>query len=184
MSALRTNRQPRVKWLRFMRGIGVKDGGLSFALGTGEGAMKKLFAYAAIALVGIGALILATHSNAKSSGFAGKGFKGKSWAFAKPHIAPHLHAAHAHHFAHAHDFDRHHRHARRFDFGFPFAFDAPYAEPLIVEVPQETDDVTGSTAPRHVSVWRGYNRDGGCSAESVTVPASQGGDTTIRIIRC
>jgi hypothetical protein len=166
-----------------MGGIGVKDGGLSFALGTGEGAMKKLFAYAAIALFGTGALILATHSDAKPGGFAG-GFKGKSWAFAKPHIAPHLHAAHAYHFAHTHDFDRHHRHAYRFEFGFPFAFDAPSAEPLIVEVPQEADDVTGSTAPRRVSVWRGYNRDGGCSAEYVTVPASQGGDTTVRIIRC
>ena len=163
----------------------MKDGGLFFALGTGEGAMKKLFAYAAIALFGIGALILATQSNAKSGGFAGKGFKGKSWAFAKPHLAPHLHAAHAYHFAHAHDFDRHHRHARRFNLDFPYAdFDAPSAEPLIVEVPQETDDVTGSTAPRRVSVWRGYNRDGGCSAEFVTVPASQGGEATVRIIRC
>jgi hypothetical protein len=165
----------------------VKDGGLSFALGTGEGAMKKLFAYAAIALFGIGALILATQSDAKSGGFAGKGFKGKSWAFVKPHLTPHLHAAHAHHFAHAHDFDRHRRHrfARGFGFDFPFAdFDAPFVEPLIVEVPQETDDVTGSTAPQRVSVWRGYNRDGGCSADFVTVPASQGGDTTVRIIRC
>jgi hypothetical protein len=150
--------------------------------------MKKLFAYAAIALFGAGALIVSTHSNAKSGGFAG-GFKGKPWVFAKPHIAPHL-AVHPHHFAHAHDFDHHHdfdhRFAHRFGFGFPgyVALGAPYAAPLIVEVPQETDDVTGSTEPRRVSVWRG-NADGTrCSAEFVTVPASQGGETTVRIVRC
>jgi hypothetical protein len=153
--------------------------------------MKKLFAYAAIALFGAGALIVSTHSNAKSGGFAG-GFKGKSWVFAKPHIAPHLPAAHPHHFAHAHDFDHHHdfdhrhRFARGFGFDWPYAdFDTPYAEPLIVEVPQETDDVTGSTGPRRVLVSRGNNHDGTrCSAEFVTVPASQGGESTVRIIRC
>jgi hypothetical protein len=173
-----------------MGGIDVKDGGLSFALGTGEGAMKKLFAYAAIALFGAGALILATHSDAKPGGFAKGGFKGKSWAFAKPHIASHLHAAHAHHFAHAHDFDRHRRHrfARGFGFGFDFPYDgfgAPYAEPLIVEVPQETDGGTGSTAPRRVSVWHGYGpHNAACSTENVTVPSSQGGETTVHVIRC
>ena len=56
--------------------------------------MKKLFAYAAIALFGAGALILATHSDAKPGGFIG-GFKGKAWAFAKPHF----HAGPPHHFA-------------------------------------------------------------------------------------
>ena len=153
--------------------------------------MKKLFAYAAIALFGAGALIVSTHSNAKSGGFAG-GFKGKPWAFAKPH----LHAMHPHHFAHAHDFDhhdfdhhhdfdRHHRFAHRFGFPGFISLGVPYAEPLIVEVPQETGDVTGSTEPRRVSVWRGNNADGTrCSAEFVTVPASQGGEATIRIIRC
>jgi hypothetical protein len=151
--------------------------------------MKKLFAYAVIALFGAGALIVSTHSNAKSGGFAG-GFKAKPWAFAKPHIAPHL-AMHPHHFAHAHDFDRRHdfdhrhRFARRFGFPGFIALGAPYAEPLIVEVPQETDDVTGSTGPRRVSVWRANNSDGTrCSAEFVTVPASQGGETTVRIVRC
>jgi hypothetical protein len=149
--------------------------------------MKKLFAYAAIALFGAGALILATHSDAKSGGFIGSGFKGKSWAFVKPHAwkpGPHLHA-HPHHFAHAHNFDRHrHRFARGFEFGFPgVVLGAPYAEPLIVEVPQETDDATGSLGPRRVSVWHG-NPSGACSTENVTVPASQGGETTVRIIRC
>src|SRR5713226_9486309 len=116
--------------------------------------MKKLFAYAAIALLGAGALIVSTHSYAKSGGFAG-GFKGKPWAFAKPH----LHAMHPHHFAHAHDLDHHHDfdhqhdfdHHRRFAhrFGFPgfISLGVPYAEPLIVEVPQETGDITGSTEP-------------------------------------
>jgi hypothetical protein len=56
---------------------------------------------------------------------------------------------------------------------------------ITVEVPQETGDVTGSTEPRRVSVWRGNNADGTrCSAEFVTVPASQGGEATIRIVRC
>ena len=174
-----------------MGGSGVKDGGLSVALGTGEGAMKKLFAYAAIALFGAGALIVATHSDAKSGGFAKAGFKGKSWTFVKPHFtkskfaAPHLHAAPLHHFAHAHDFDRHRRHrfARGFGFDFPYAdFDLPYAEPLIVEVPQETDDATG---PRRVSVWHGYGpHNAACSTENVTVPSSQGGETTVHVIRC
>jgi hypothetical protein len=129
--------------------------------------MKKLFAYAAIALFGTGALILATHSDAKSGGF-----KGKPWVHAKPH-----------HFAHAHAFNHRHRFARRFEFGFPFAdFGAPYAEPLIVEVPRETDDVTGSTGPRRVSVWHGHGP--ACSTENVTVPSSQGGETTVHVIRC
>jgi hypothetical protein len=144
--------------------------------------MKKLFAYAAIALFGAGALILTTHSDAKPGGFAG-GFKGH-WAFAKPHFHA---AAHPHHFAHAHDFDRHrHRFARGFGFDFPYLdFDAPYAEPLIVEVPQETDDITGSTDLRRVSLWRGNAPRGtGCSTENVTVPSSQGGDATVRVIRC
>ena len=43
--------------------------------------MKKLFAYAAAALVGV--LVLATHSDAKPGGFGG-GFKGKPF-FAKAH---------------------------------------------------------------------------------------------------
>ena len=147
--------------------------------------MKKLFAYAAAALAG--ALVLATHSDAKP-GFAG-GFKGKSWGFAKPHIAKFKFAAHPHHIAHLHHFAHNHHFAHRHRFGFEFpglvALGAPYyAEPSIVEVPQETDDVTGSTDPRRVSVWRGSNPAGGCSAQSVTVPASQGGETTVRIIRC
>jgi hypothetical protein len=164
--------------------MSAEDGGLSVALGTGEDAMKKLFAYAAIALFGAGALILATHSDAKPGGFGG-GFKGKAWAFAKPHIAPHHPAAPPHHFAHAHDFDRHrHRFARGFDFPY-IDFDAPYAAPLIVEVPQETDDVTGSTGPRRVSVWHGYGpHNAACSTENVTVPSSQGGETTVHVIRC
>ena len=150
-----------------MGGIGAKDGGLSVALGTGEGAMKKLLAYAAIALFGAGALILATHSNAKPAGF-----KAKPWAFAKPH---------PHHFAHAHHFNHRHRFARRFEFGFPgVVLGAPYAEPLIIEVPQETDD-TGSIGPRRVSVYSG---GAACSTEHVTVPSSQGGETTVRITRC
>jgi len=162
-----------------MGGIGAEDGGLSVALGTGEGAMKKLFAYAAIALFGAGALIASTHSNAKSGGFVG-GFKGKPWVFAKPHIAPHL-AMHPHHFAHAHHFNHHHRFARRFEFGFSgVVLGATYAEPLIIEVPQETDD-TGSIGPRRVSVYRG---GAACSTEHVTVPSSQGGETTVRITRC
>ncbi len=143
--------------------------------------MKKLFAYAAIALFGAGALILATHSDAKPGGFKG-GFKGKPWAFAKPHLH-----AHPHHFAHARDFDRHrHRFARGFEFGFPgVVLGAPYAEPLIVEVPRETDDVTGSTGPRRVSVWHGFGpHNAACSTEDVTVPASQGGETTVHVIRC
>ena len=136
--------------------------------------MKKLFAYAAIALFGAGALILATHSDAKPGGFKA-GFKGKPWVFAKPH----LHAKH--HFAHA--FNHRHRFARRLEFGFPgVVLGAPYAEPLIVEVPQETDDVTGSTGPRRVSVWHGYGP--ACSTENVTVPSSQGGETTVHVIRC
>jgi hypothetical protein len=134
--------------------------------------MKKLFAYAAIALFGTGALILATHSDAKSGSF-----KGKSWVFAKPH--PHA----KHHFAHAHAFNHRHRFARRLEFGFPgVVLGAPYAEPLIVEVPQETDDVTGSTGPRRVSVWHGHGP--ACSTENVTVPSSQGGETTVHVIRC
>ena len=138
--------------------------------------MKKLFAYAAIALFGTGALILATHSDAKPGGFKG-GFKGKSWVFAKPH----LHAKH--HFAHAHAFNHRHRFARRLEFGFPgVVLGAPYAGPLIVEVPQETDD-TRSLGPRRVSVWHG-NPSGACSTENVTVPASQGGETTVHVIRC
>ncbi len=154
--------------------------------------MKKLFAYAAIALFGAGALIVSTHSNAKSGGFAGAGFRGKSWAFARPHMAglkpaaAALHAAPAAHFAGDHRFAHRHRFARGFGFDWPYAdFDTPYAEPLIVEVPQETDDVTGSTGPRRVLVSRGNNPDGTrCSAEFVTVPASQGGESTVRIIRC
>jgi hypothetical protein len=158
------------------------DGGLSVAPETGESAMKKLCAYAAIALLGAGALMIATHSDAKSGGFAG-GFKGH-WAFAKPHFAPPLHAVPPHHSASAPSFAHRHRFARGFGFGFPDAdFDAPYAEPQIIEVPQETDDaVPASTDPRRVSVWRGNST--ACSAEYVTVPSSQGGDTTVRIIRC
>ncbi len=147
--------------------------------------MKKLFAYAAIALFGTGALILATHSDAKPGGFGG--FKGKPWAFAKPHFAPHLHAAHLHHFAHAHDFDRHRRRfARDFEFGFPgVVLGAPYAQPLIVEVPQETDDGTSPTGPRRVSMWHGYGpHNPACSTENVTVPSSEGGETTIHVIHC
>src|SRR5438045_7980607 len=139
----------------------------------------KLFAYAAIALFGAGALILATHSDAKPSGFAGSTFKAKSWVFAKPHVVRHLHATHPNHFArarfgHHHRFD-HRRFARGFVFGFPdVVLGAPYAVPLIVEVPQETDDVTGSTDPRRVSVWRGYSPNGAaCSTENVTVPSSE-----------
>jgi hypothetical protein len=141
--------------------------------------MKKLFAYAAIALFGTGALILSTHGYAKPGGFGG--FKGH-WAFAKPHF----HAASPHHFAFAHGFAHHHRFARDFGFGVPYTgFDTPYAEPLIVEVPQENDDVTGSTDLRRVSLWRGnIPRSAGCSVENVTVPSSQGGDTTVRVIRC
>jgi hypothetical protein len=144
--------------------------------------MKKLFAYAAIALFGTGALILSTHSYAKAGGFAG-GFKGH-WAFAKPHFAPH--AAPPHHFAFAHGFAHRHRFARDFGFGSPYAdFDTPYAEPQIIEVPQEAnDDVPGSTGPRRVSVWRGNSPGGACSVENVTVPSSQGGDATVRVIRC
>lgn len=130
--------------------------------------MKKLFAYAAIALFGAGALILATHSDAKPSGF-----KGKPWAFAKPR---------PHHFAQAHHFNHRHRFARRFEFGFPGVVGVPYAEPLIIEVP--TDD-TGSTGPRRVSLWHGnYPGGAACSTENVTVPSSQGGETTVRITRC
>jgi hypothetical protein len=154
------------------------DGGLSVAPGTGEGAMKKLFAYAAIALFGTGALILSTHTYAKPGGFKGH------WAFA----GPHFHGAHPHHFAFAPGFAHHHHFVRDFGFGFDFpyaGYDAPYAEPLIVEVPRENDDITGSTELRRVSLWRGNApHSGGCSVENVTVPASQGGDTSVRVIRC
>jgi hypothetical protein len=169
-----------------MGGMSAEDGGLSVALGTGVGAMKKLFAYAAIALFGTGALIVTTHSNAKSGGFAG-GFKGNPWMFAKPHFAPHLHAAAPHHFALAHNFAHRHRFARGFGFDFPYAdFDAPYAEPQIIEVPREADDdVPAPTGPRRVSVWRGNSPDStACSVQNVTVPSSQGGDATVRVIRC
>jgi hypothetical protein len=161
------------------------DGGLSVAPGTGESAMKKLFAYAAIALLGAGALMIATHSDAKSGGFAG-GFRGH-WAFAKPHFAPPLHAVPQHHFALAHPFAHRHRFARGFGFDFPYAdFGAPYAEPQIIEVPREADDdVPASTGPRRVSVWRGNSPDStACSVQNVTVPSSQGGDATVRVIRC
>ena len=161
--------------LGFYRGDKREEGGPEFLARDRDKAMKKLFAYAAMALAG--ALIFVTHSDAKPGGF-----KGKPWAFAKPHH----HAAHPHHFAHAHNFDRHrHRFARRFEFGFPgVVLAAPYAQPLIVEVPQETDDVTGSTGPRRVSVWHGYPHNAGCATENVTVPSSQGGETTVRVIRC
>jgi hypothetical protein len=114
-------------------------------------------------------LILATHSDAKPAGF-----KAKPWAFAKPH---------PHHFAHAHNFNHRHRFARRFEFGFPgVVLGASYAEPLIIEVPQEADD-TGSL--RRVSVWQGnYPGGAACSTEHVTVPSSRGGETTVRITRC
>jgi hypothetical protein len=148
--------------------------------------MKKLFAYAAIALAG--AFVFATYSDAKPGGFGGGGFKGKP--FAKPHFAKLK--FHSHHFALKHHLGHHHRfahhHHKHQNFGFPgfYAWGAPYsyAAPQIVEVPQESDDVTGSTEPRRVSVWRGPESSGGCSVQSVTVPASQGGETTVRIIRC
>ena len=59
------------------------------------------------------------------------------------------------------------------------------AQPLIVEVPRENDDSATPAGPRRVSVWRGNSPDStSCSAEFVTVPASQGGEATVRIIRC
>ncbi|HLL27194.1 MAG TPA: hypothetical protein VKT73_06040 [Xanthobacteraceae bacterium] len=139
-----------------------------------------MFAYAAIALFGAGAVLLTSHGNAKP-GFGGGGFK--PWAFAHHH-----HFAHPHHFAFAH-FAHRHRFARNFDFGFPGFYDygTPYAyvEPQIIEVPQENSDVTGAIDPRRVSVWRGYGPNGAaCGVQDVTVPASQGGETTVRIIRC
>jgi hypothetical protein len=133
--------------------------------------MKKLFAYAAMALA---ALLLTTHSDAKPGGFA------------KPHMAWHAHGMHPHHFADFRRFDHRHRFARGFDFGFGFpyfdyGYGAPYyAEPLIVAVPQP-GDVTGATEPRRASVGEGPR---GCSTENVTVPASAGGETTVRVIRC
>lgn len=132
--------------------------------------MKKLFAYAACLLAG--ALIFLPHSDAKPAGPGG--FKPKPWAFKHPH------GLHHHHFAHR--FHHHHRFARDFVF-FPDYFDygAPYSEPVVVEVPRD-DDVTGSLEPRKVSVWRAPH--GGCSTEEKTVPASAGGETTVRIIRC
>jgi hypothetical protein len=131
--------------------------------------MKPLFAYAAVAL-GATAFMLATHSDAKP------GF------LPKPHMASHPHP-HLNHFVHRHDFDRRHRFARNFLFGFPGFYSAPVIEPLIVEVPQPSDDVTGSTDWRRVSV-RGNPPHAGCSTESVTVPASQGGETTVHVVRC
>jgi len=132
--------------------------------------MKKLFAYAACLLAG--ALILLSQSDAKP--MAHGGYKPKPWAFKHPHG---LHHRFAHRFHH------HHRFARDFFIGFPDYFDyaAPYAEPAVVEVPRD-DDVTGSIPPSKVSVWRTPN--GGCSTEEVTVPASAGGETTVRVIRC
>ena len=134
--------------------------------------MKKLFAYAAMALA---ALILSNNSDAKP------GFAHVGWHH---HVHPH-HFAHLHDFDHRrHDFDRHHRFARDFDF-FPGYFDygPGYSEPVIVEVPQYGDDVTGSTDLRRVSVYRGYGPRG-CSTENVTVPSEQGGETTVHVIRC
>jgi hypothetical protein len=132
--------------------------------------MKKLFAYAACLLAG--ALIFLPHSDAKPMG---PGPKGKPWAF------KHHHGLHAHHLAH-HFHHHHHRFARDFAF-FPDYFDygTPYIEPTVVEVPRD-DDVTGSAEPRKVSVWRAPH--GGCTAEEVTVPATAGGETTVRVIRC
>src|SRR5262249_44149199 len=127
-------------------------------------AMKKLFAYAACLLAG--ALIFLPHSDAKPMGPGG--FKPKPWAFKH-------HGFHKHHFAHHH----HHRFARNFFF-FPGYVDYPYVEPVVVEVP--SDDVTGRSEPRQVSVLRAPH--GGCSTEEVTVPAASGGEKTVRVTRC
>jgi hypothetical protein len=98
----------------------------------------------------------------------------------------HPHGAHFNHFAHRR-FDHHRRFARDFLFPFPGFFDngpygydyGAYAGPQIVEVPQ---DVTGSTDLRRVSAREAGPH--GCSTENVTVPSSQGGETTVRVIRC
>jgi hypothetical protein len=131
--------------------------------------MKKLFAYAAAA---IAALIFTPHSDAKPGGFS-------------KHMAHHHHGMHAHHFAHFRRFE-HRRFAHRFEFGFPYIdypyFDTPYAGSQIVEVPQESGDVTGSTDSHRLSM-RG-NGPRGCAREDVTVPSEQGGETTVHVIRC
>ena len=145
--------------------------------------MKKLFAYAAIAL-GAGALIFTTHSNAKP-GFGGSGFKAKPWAFSHHH-----HGAHLHHLAHMHRFGHHHHFADNlgvgfpgfFDWGYGYGYGAPYVEPVVIEV--QAGDVTGSTPTRRLSLRGNAPRSPGCSTEDVTVPASRGGETTIHVIRC
>ena len=132
--------------------------------------MKKLFAFAAIVFAG--ALMAATHSDAKL-GASGGGFKAKPGGFSKSHFARHHHRAHRHH----------HHFARRFGFPLGVVLGTSYAAPLVVQA-QEDDEFTGGTGEPRLT-WRGnYPGGSACSAEYVTVPASRGGETTIRIVRC
>ena len=145
--------------------------------------MKKLFAFAAIAIAG--ALISATPSDA-GQGSSGGGFKGKPGGLSKSHFARHhhrAHRAHRHHAGHARG-AFHHRFAPRLGFPYGTVLGASYAAPLVVQAAQQEDEFTGTAEQRRLT-WRGnYPVGSACAAEYVTVPAAHGGKTTIRITRC
>jgi hypothetical protein len=166
--------------------------------------MKK-FAYAALTAICVGAagLLLTTPLDAKGGGggghFGGHGFHGRlnigplatrGHPIARnigPLAGRHFYASRHHHGHHGH-YRRGHGGDLLFpgDYGYSDYGYSDYAAPAVA--PEDVSDLYAPLPPEpivaHPVIRTVAESQQVCSSQFVTVPASSGGDTTIRIMRC